>query len=247
MKKIACIYKISFGESNRLYIGSTKNFSSRKRSHLSLLRRKLHKNIYLQNAYDKHSETLFSMSIVEVIDDTSKSNIEAREQHWLDHYMSYDRSKGYNILKKAYQASGFGNSDEQKRANHSAFMSGRQYAKGSKRTDEYKQWHREFHKNRKKEISQETRDKISKAHLGKEVSEETRNKLRQAGLGKTKSQNTKEKHSRTTARLSEGVVLELRRKHSIDKVPIKQLAEQIGYSYKTTQKIVSGKSYSWVK
>lgn len=45
----------------------------------------------------------------------------------------------------------------------------------------------------KQNLSQETRDKLSKIHKGKKVSKKTRDKLRKANLGKTLSEETKNK------------------------------------------------------
>lgn len=53
------IYKISFVGSDKVYYGSTNDFSRRKKRHLSDLRAGQHRNIIMQRLYDKYGENSF--------------------------------------------------------------------------------------------------------------------------------------------------------------------------------------------
>lgn len=65
----SCIYMIYNLKNGKCYIGSTKNFISRKKKHLYLLRHNKHHSIYLQNACNKYSESDFIFIILELTKD----------------------------------------------------------------------------------------------------------------------------------------------------------------------------------
>ncbi len=60
-----CVYKITNKLDNKIYIGSTKNFSKRRTRHLRDLKKKTHHCIYLQRVCDKHNIDIFEFSILE--------------------------------------------------------------------------------------------------------------------------------------------------------------------------------------
>lgn len=61
--RLGVIYKISIN--NKFLIGSSINPVTRKASHLSLLKRNVHSNTILQNAYNKYGEDSFKFEIVQ--------------------------------------------------------------------------------------------------------------------------------------------------------------------------------------
>ena len=72
-------------------MGSTIDFSSRRRQHRSKLRGNKHCNRHLQRAFNKYGEDKFSMVIVETI--STVGDLLPREQAWID---KYDREQLYN-------------------------------------------------------------------------------------------------------------------------------------------------------
>lgn len=73
------VYKIEIENHPDFYIGSANSFNDRKLAHLSSLRRKVHKNTYLQNLYNKYGEGSLLFSVLEECE-----NIREREQHYID-------------------------------------------------------------------------------------------------------------------------------------------------------------------
>lgn len=65
---ISCIYQIKNTVNSKIYIGSTKNFKSRKNEHLSSLRSGKHHCIYLQRSYEKYGKNNFIFEILEECD-----------------------------------------------------------------------------------------------------------------------------------------------------------------------------------
>ena len=99
------IYKIVNKENGRIYVGSTgDSFLARWKLHLSLLKRKAHHSIFLQNSFNKRGENAYSFEIIEFVE---KEKILAREQYWID-----TLNPDYNILKVAGSNLGFRHSKE---------------------------------------------------------------------------------------------------------------------------------------
>lgn len=93
------IYQITNIKNNKIYIGSSSDFSSRKRKHLSELRRGLHGNVHLQSAWDYYGEENFEFSILEEVG--SDEDLLIREQHYFTITACLDREYGYNISQYA--------------------------------------------------------------------------------------------------------------------------------------------------
>ena len=87
------IYKILCKTSKKLYIGSAVIFRKRFIQHRSALRLNKHSNKYLQNAWNKYSESDF---IFEIIEECGESVLLEREQYWLDKTQCYKREFGFN-------------------------------------------------------------------------------------------------------------------------------------------------------
>lgn len=97
------VYKISFKNNRKFYIGSTqagktsskksdKGFYNRWSKHIWMLENNTHPNPYLQNAFNKYGIENLEFSILEIC-----QNVIEREQYYLDNLKPYDRSIGYNI------------------------------------------------------------------------------------------------------------------------------------------------------
>lgn len=97
------IYKILCKSSNKFYIGSATWYSKRKDKHLWGLRNGKHCNPYLQNAWNKYTESDFEFIVIE---QCTAENLLEKEQYWLDNTKCYDRNIGYNISKLASSKKG---------------------------------------------------------------------------------------------------------------------------------------------
>lgn len=77
------VYQIVNIETNERYIGSTKNFNSRKAHHLYELRKRKHRTKKLQCAYNEYGEDVFAFLILEYVQTNRERRVE-REQYWMD-------------------------------------------------------------------------------------------------------------------------------------------------------------------
>lgn len=76
------VYEIKNKINGKRYIGSTSiNFNKRLVHHLNELRRNNHKNVYLQNSWNKYGEYNFEFNILEVVDKCRTLEV---EQSYLD-------------------------------------------------------------------------------------------------------------------------------------------------------------------
>lgn len=85
------VYQILNKETDKLYIGSTKDYEHRKYQHLYNLRKGKHINSHLQSSFNKYTEAAFEFSVREGCD-----NYLEREQETID---SYEWDKLYNMSK----------------------------------------------------------------------------------------------------------------------------------------------------
>lgn len=89
------VYKITNIINDKIYYGSTKDFLSRKKSHLEGLFNKCHHNKNLQNDFNKHGASAFKFEIIKYF---------TKEQDMLvyEYQMINSKSNVYNILKTDY-------------------------------------------------------------------------------------------------------------------------------------------------
>ena len=88
------IYKILNIKTNDFYIGSATNYYSRKSIHIKELKENKHHNNILQNSWNKHGESFFEFSIIEIVSD--KLDLINREQFYID-----SLNPKYNICRVA--------------------------------------------------------------------------------------------------------------------------------------------------
>lgn len=93
------VYQIVCNVDGKIYVGSSKRLSLRKKSHWSALRMGKHGNSHLQNAWNKYGENNFIFDVLELVEDYGK--LKEREQIWLDSLNSYDDTVGYNLAQDA--------------------------------------------------------------------------------------------------------------------------------------------------
>lgn len=89
---IEYIYTIENTVNGRLYVGRTNNPDMRKRGHFSELRRGVHGNPKLQNAFNKYGEAAFKFNVVESCESEA---IRDKEQEWFNKF-NRDTSFLYN-------------------------------------------------------------------------------------------------------------------------------------------------------
>lgn len=83
------IYIIENSNTGKFYIGRTNDPASRKRSHLSELRRGKHGNPILQASFNKHGESAFKFKVV---DSAESEFINNKEAEW---FAAFDCNKSY--------------------------------------------------------------------------------------------------------------------------------------------------------
>jgi group I intron endonuclease len=103
--RLFVVYRITNIINNKFYIGSTKHFATRKREHIYALNKKIHRNNYLQKAWNKYGQDSFKFEILE--ENIAQENLLIREQYYLDNLKSYIREIGYNINPTAGSNLGF--------------------------------------------------------------------------------------------------------------------------------------------
>jgi len=88
------IYKITFKNSDRHYVGSSQDCEKRKRQHLWALRNNRHANTHLQNAYNFYGEEALEFSFICSCEEPQLLLLEAE---FIDKFNSYE--DGYNLVK----------------------------------------------------------------------------------------------------------------------------------------------------
>lgn len=142
--KCSGIYVIQNIVNNKIYIGSSVNMHKRRISHYNCLRRGVHNNVKLQNAFNKYGESNFTFSVIECIKD--KSNLIEREQVWLDFFKpEYNICPSANKLivseetKLRLSLSHIGNKHtEESKKKIGAASKGNKYRAGVKLSEEHK-------------------------------------------------------------------------------------------------------------
>lgn len=88
------IYGILNTVTGKLYVGSTITMNGRQRDHVRELRLGIHKNVYLQAAYNKDGPEAFAWGCLEMV---PCADLLAREAYWIEALQSADRAYGYNL------------------------------------------------------------------------------------------------------------------------------------------------------
>jgi hypothetical protein len=94
-----CIYLIINIINNKIYVGSTKNFKSRKSKHIYLLKNNKHPNFFLQNSWNKYGRENFIFKIIE--ENLKDKEILVKEQHYINELKVLNKDYGYNLAPLA--------------------------------------------------------------------------------------------------------------------------------------------------
>ncbi|MBA2647712.1 MAG: GIY-YIG nuclease family protein [Pyrinomonadaceae bacterium] len=92
------IHQILCIPTGKIYIGSAVDLRARWGTHRWSLRRGTHHNFHLQHAWDKHGETNFEFSVLELV---GTSDLLRTEQAWIDRTGCAARESGFNISNVA--------------------------------------------------------------------------------------------------------------------------------------------------
>ena len=160
MTGVYCILNIATG---KRYVGSSAtSIRIRWREHRNTLKRGVHRNPLLQNAWNKYGEHNFTFSVVVAC---GPDECIAEEQAWIDSYNAANRKYGYNIAPKAGSTRGRPVPDHI-RKQISAKLKG-------------------------KPLSEETKAKMSAARKGRKLSAETRAKMAAAASCRSEEHKSK--------------------------------------------------------
>jgi group I intron endonuclease len=92
------VYKIYFEGCEKVYIGSSNQFSRRKANHFSQLRKGAHSNIHLQRAFRLFGESKIRFEIIEY---TDIKTLRLRETFWIKYFNATNDKFGYNFIEDA--------------------------------------------------------------------------------------------------------------------------------------------------
>lgn len=177
-EKICGVYKISSKvHSDRIYVGSTVEYTERVRKHLSKLKNQTHNNPKLQAHYNKYGEADFVFELIEQFPFTTLEYLLEREQYYLDTLSPY-----LNVCMVAGSSLGVKKSEETRRKIG-------EKSRGHKMPPHVKELLVSINKG--SHHTEESKKKISESHKGKKkpyMTERNRgNTYGRANKGKKKS------------------------------------------------------------
>jgi len=255
MENKSGIYQITCTENNKVYIGSAVNLNKRKNGHFETLKKNIHKNKHLQNAFNKYGLEKFVFDILEIVED--KNQLINREQHWISFTKCYHNKIGFNRCSVAGSTLGLKHSLEA-REKRSLINKGNKFNLGKKASEETRGKILLAHKGNRYSVgrilSEETRKMISENNkgkqtmLGKNHSIETRKKMSDKRTGIKLSEETKNRMSitKTGTKLSEKTKEKISKSHSGKLNPFynKKHSQTTRDKMKSNHKGMSGRKHS---
>lgn len=226
------IYKITNKQNDKFYIGSSVNIEMRWYAHKSYLRRNVHGNQHLQNAWNKYGEECFIFS---VLLEMEEGLLLDKEQELIDESKCYDKDIGYNKSLIA------GSPMKGRKHSPEAIEKIRQASTG-------------------RINSKETRRKISLANKGKTISLEARRKMSSAKKGKPAPPHsflppspegrkkisdlakTRTGHKNSNSRLTPEQIEDMKKDFEDPELTNGKIAEKYGVSLSTVKRIKYGKT-----
>jgi group I intron endonuclease len=171
---------------NKIYIGQSLDINKRFKRHLRELKNNIHTNDHLQRSWNKYGKNNFKFEIIEQVEE---NQLNSREVYWIEYYKSHNSEYGYNKT--------LGGDSEIPTEETKLKLS--QASKGKPKSEQHK---KNLWKNRNKQVSKETRKKLSEAakkrvQQGEYFSIEVRKRLSEINKGKKLSEETKRKISET--------------------------------------------------
>lgn len=161
-EKISGIYCVENIINHKKYIGQGKNLLGRLNDHKNHLRRQVHCNEYLQNAYNKYGSENFIYYIIQELP-SDKKILNLMEIYWIAYFNSFmDDGGGYNLTRggEGLYKSSVSTTEKRKRlySGENASFYGRKH-------------------------TEETKKRMSESAIGRVTSEETKKKISMAKSG----------------------------------------------------------------
>lgn len=223
------IYQIKNLVNEKIYIGSTNNFKRRKARHFSELRNNCHKNNYLQRSFNKYNEENFIFEILEYVED--RERLLEREQYWIDKYKPY--INGYNLRIIA-------ESNALIKIPRDVIIRRSQKRMGKKHSEESKQKMSKAHKGIKHSL--ETIEKRINKLKGQKRNKEQRDNISKSLKGKEKSENHKNNIKQAKRNLKHEEILDIVNLLFL-KMPLVEIAEKYNVNETVIKNIKNGKGY----
>ena len=88
------IYKIINLKNDKIYVGQSIHIEKRWIDHKCTLRKGIHRNQYLQNAWNKYGENAFKH---EIIEECNILELDEKEIYWIKYYNTNNPLHGYNL------------------------------------------------------------------------------------------------------------------------------------------------------
>lgn len=155
------IYCIENIESNKKYVGKSKDIKTRKRVHFQKLNSNIHYNTHLQHSYNKYGKDCFIFYVLELVD---YKLLEEKEQYYIEK-LNTKSPNGYNLTDGG--DGGLGMTDESKHKISIAHL-GKQVGQSTR--DKLSTIQKLAWKLNPRIVSTETKNKISKSLLGNKYS-----------------------------------------------------------------------------
>ncbi len=150
LPRSAGIYVIGNMKNGKVYVGSARDLNARWRTHSWALRKGVHRNSHLQNAWNTHGSRAFSFFVMQLC---HPDELQVREQAMMDLSKCTDRMIGYNMAPMARSS------------------------KGTKASIQTRLLQSMQRKGRKVVITPEWREKLAAANRGKKLSEDHRRQI----------------------------------------------------------------------
>ncbi len=180
MIKVSAVYSIRNVVNFKRYVGSSNNVHTRWNKHRSEIKKGVHPNTHMQNAFRKYGEESF---VFEILEEAERDKLLIVEQAWIDNLKpEYNKAKfagspmnGRHHTDEAKQKIGMG-------------------SLGSRRTDEIKRrmslaklGNTGGRGNRGKHHSDKTKAKISAANLGNKHTDDVKQRMSLSMMGNTRN------------------------------------------------------------
>lgn len=212
--KISGIYAIRNKINGKVWVGQAKNISNRWNTHRYAFRKGKNSPRF-QHAWNKYGEENFEYSVLEECE-CKKDVLCEREQYWIDFYKSCDDRFGYNIASIANSSLGTKRTEEQRKRIGAAQIG--------------------------KRVSEETKEKMRKAHLGQFAGEKNPNYGKKASLAtKEKMRKAHSGENGSSAKLTWKLVAEIRQRYQKCVLGYMKLAKDYGVSRTVIMRIIHNK------